>query len=256
MVRASVRVPAEAAEGARVTMLTLFPEGFEELDAGGEVELAAYTDESGAARAREAFGAVRLARVAEGWEEAWKEFHKPVRVGPLWIGPPWERPPADALAVVIDPGRAFGTGAHETTRLCLGLLLELEPGSLLDVGCGSGVIAISAARLGFGPVQALDSDAVAAEATRLNAAQNDVTVDVAEEDAVTAQLPAVDVAVANIEASTIRALAPRLDCRFLIGSGYYRSELIELGGFRPLDRREEARWAADLFERDRTAQSS
>jgi hypothetical protein len=77
-----------------------------------------------------------------------------------------------------------------------------------------------------------------------------VVVDVAEEDALEARLPAVEVAVANIEASTVRALAPRLDCRFLIGSGYYRSELIELAGFRRLDRREEARWAADLFQRN------
>ena len=85
-------------------------------------------------------------------------------MGPLWIGPPWESAPADALAVVIDPGRAFGTGAHATTRLCLELLLDAPRGSVLDVGCGSGVLAIAAARLGFGPVAAVDVDEIAVDA--------------------------------------------------------------------------------------------
>ena len=75
----------------------------------------------------QAFGGAARADVEEGWEDRWREFHRPVRVGPLWVGPPWEEPAADALAVVIDPGRAFGTGAHPTTRLCLELLAELEP---------------------------------------------------------------------------------------------------------------------------------
>ena len=95
--------------------------------------------------------------VEAGWEDRWREFHRPVRVGPLWIGPPWETAPGDALAVVIDPGRAFGTGAHPTTRLCLELLLDLPRTSLLDVGCGSGVLSIAAARLGFGPSSASTS---------------------------------------------------------------------------------------------------
>ena len=249
LLRASVRVPAEAAEGVRVTMLTLFPEGFEESEAGGQIEFAAYTDEPGAARARETFDVVSVAPVADGWEDAWKEFHQPVRVGPLWIGPPWEHAPADAVNVVIDPGRAFGTGAHATTRLTLELLLELERGSMLDVGCGSGVLAIAAAKLGFEPVRALDADPAAVEAARRNALANDVAIGVAVADGLAAELPETHVAVANIEASVVRGLAALLRCRFLIGSGYYLSEAIELRGFRRLDRREEERWAADLFER-------
>ena len=83
-------------------------------------------------------------------------------------------PPPDALAVVIDPGRAFGTGAHATTRLALELLQDVEPTSLLDVGCGSGVLSVAAAKLGFAPVTAVDIDDVALETTRANAAANGV----------------------------------------------------------------------------------
>ena len=90
------------------------------------------------------------------------------------------RPSAPGVIdLVIDPGRAFGTGAHPTTRLCLELLLELaeaERGSLCDLGCGSGVLAIAAARLGFGPVTALDSDRLAVEATAANARDNGVAL--------------------------------------------------------------------------------
>ena len=88
----------------------------------------------------------------EGWEDRWRDFHHGVVVGRFWVGPPWEEAPAGVEAIVIDPGRAFGTGAHPTTRLTLELLQELEPGSLLDVGCGSGVLSIAAAKLGFAPV--------------------------------------------------------------------------------------------------------
>ena len=102
------------------------------------------------------------------------QFHKPVRVGRLWIGPPWEEPDADAIAVVIDPGRAFGTGGHPTTQLCLELLEAEERGSVLDVGCGSGVLSIAAAKLGFAPVLAFDFDPQAVEASERNAADNGV----------------------------------------------------------------------------------
>ena len=88
--------------------------------------------------------------------------------------PPWEPPlDGDGVDLVIDPGQAFGTGAHHTTRLCLELLLELEPaGALADWGCGTGVLAIAAARLGWDPVLACDWEAASVEATRENAAVN------------------------------------------------------------------------------------
>ncbi len=121
--------------------------------------------------------------VPDGWEERWKRFHSPVLVAErIWVRPPWEEPldRADVIDLVIDPGRAFGTGAHPTTRLCLELLVGLagegSPGSLCDLGCGSGVLSIGAARLGFAPVVALDADRLAVEATALNAGANGVSL--------------------------------------------------------------------------------
>ena len=87
----------------------------------------------------------------EGWEDSWREFHHGVVVGRFWVGPPWEEPPPGLEPIVVDPGRAFGTGAHPTTRLSLELLQSSSRARLLDVGCGSGVLSIGAAKLGFAP---------------------------------------------------------------------------------------------------------
>jgi ribosomal protein L11 methyltransferase len=241
-----VTVPPERAEPARAVMLELFPEGFEEVDGPDGVELAAYTDPAGEERLWKAFGGASGTDVDAGWEDRWRSFHHPVRIGPLWIGPPWEEPPAGALAVVIDPGRAFGTGAHPTTRLCLEHLLGCERGSLLDVGCGSGVLAIAAAKLGFGPIVGLDSDPAAVEAASMNAAANRVELEVRLGDAVSGPLPAAELAVANITLETAERVAARLDSRHLIVSGYLASEHPRLDGFVPLRRLEAEGWAADL----------
>jgi ribosomal protein L11 methyltransferase len=119
---------------------------------------------------------VRGAEVADDWAERWREFHRPLLVAErVWVRPPWAEPRTDALDLVIDPARAFGTGAHPTTRLSLELLLDVAPrGPLTDVGCGSGVLAIAAAKLGFEPVFALDNDPAAVEATFANAHRNEV----------------------------------------------------------------------------------
>ncbi len=172
-----------------------------------------------------------------------------MRIGPLWVGPPWETPPADALAVVIDPGRAFGTGAHATTRLCLELLLGEEPGSLLDVGCGSGVLAVAAARLGFAPVVAVDIDPVAVEAAQENAARNGVAVEARVLDALADPLPEASLAVANITLRPVEAVGSRLRSQRLITSGYLAAEEPELRGWRRVERRKLGEWAADLYER-------
>jgi ribosomal protein L11 methyltransferase len=189
--------------------------------------------------------------VASGWEERWREFHRPVRVGPLWIGPAWEAPPPDAIPVVIDPARAFGTGGHPTTRLCLELLVELRSelggASVLDVGCGSGVLAVAASLLGYRPVQAMDVDPIAVEETRRNAAANHASVAVSLADALAADLPLADVVIANIARETVAALAPHLRCRLLVASGYPDADPPGLVGFRHLRRREADGWAADLY---------
>jgi ribosomal protein L11 methyltransferase len=231
-------------------MIALFPEGFEERDAGDGLELAAYTERADAGAALAALGLVDEVEVASGWEDRWRRFHRPVRVGPLWIGPPWESPDADAVTVVIDPGRAFGTGAHATTRLCLELLLELEPAALVDVGCGSGVIAVAAAKLGFEPVFALDDDQAAVEAAVANAAANSVEVDVHLGDALAAALPPADVAVANIARAPVEGVAVRFGGRFLIASGYLEDERPAAAGWKAVERRTAEAWAADLLERD------
>ena len=151
---------------------------------------------------------------------------------------------------MIDPGLAFGTGAHATTRLCLELLQELPRGSLLDVGCGSGVLAIAAGKLGFRPLVALDVDAQAVEATAANARANGVEVDVSLADAALAALPETEIAVANLSAAALEHVAPRLCSRLLVASGYLRSDHPALLGYRPLARRTRAGWAADLLRRD------
>ena len=211
------------------------------------MELAAYGD--AAARVLAAFPGATSAEVESGWEDRWREFHRPVRIGPLWVGPPWEPPPGDAIAIVIDPGRAFGTGAHPTTRLCLELLLELPRTSVLDVGCGSGVLSIAAARLGFGPVTAVDVEEPAVEATRENAAANGVAVDARVVDALVEPLPDAELVVANIALAAVTALGARAQTSRLVTSGYLVGDRPALRGYEHRERRELDGWAADLFER-------
>jgi ribosomal protein L11 methyltransferase len=226
-------------------MLEIFPEGFEEVDRRGGIELVAYTDAAGEERMWAFFGGGRAADVESGWEDRWRAFHRPVRVGGLWVGPPWESPPSGALVVVIDPGRAFGTGSHQTTQLCLAALQELDPGSLLDVGCGSGVLSVSAALLGFGPVTAIDIEGPSVEATRTNAAANGVALDVrlVKPDE---RLARADVVVANISLESVEALTPRIECTTLVTSGYLASETPALPGFEHISRRTLDGWACDL----------
>jgi ribosomal protein L11 methyltransferase len=245
----SVEIPAGRAEEARAWMIELFPEGFEEIDRPHGVELVAYTDSGGEERMWHAFGRARGADLADGWETRWRDFHRPVRVGDLWIGQSWHEPPPDAIPVVIDPGRAFGTGAHPTTRLVLELLASLPRGSVLDIGCGSGVLGIAAAKLGFAPVNALDVDAGSVESTRLNAEANGVAIRVVQGDALRDSLPETDVALANVTREVVEELARRLRTERLVASGYLVSEPEDLPGFRHARRAAAEGWAADLFER-------
>ena len=228
-------------------MIELFPEGFEEVDHGTDLELATYAGPGAEERFWQVFGPGDAADNEPGWQEGWKRFHRPVRVGRLWLGPPWEEPDADAVPVVIDPGLAFGTGAHATTRLCLELLLERAPGSVLDLGCGSGVLAVAAAQLGFGPVIALDEDPAAVEAAGENARRNGVDVDVRCVDVFAVDLPQAQLSLANITLDAAQDLAPRLSSGELIASGYIAAEQPAPVGWVHQERREVDGWAADLF---------
>jgi ribosomal protein L11 methyltransferase len=239
------------AEVARARLLELVPDGFEEVERGAELELVAYVGRQLEPELREAFRLVSAADVPEGWADAWRRFHRPLRIGPLWIGPPWERPPAGVPAVVIDPGRAFGTGAHATTRLCLELLLTLEPASLVDLGCGSGVLAISAAKLGFSPVVAIDRDEDAVAATRTNAAANRVPVETRVGDVLEGTLPDASIGLANLERGLVGRLAARAVPETLVVSGFLASDRLELpAGWSREGRRELTGWAAELLRRD------
>jgi ribosomal protein L11 methyltransferase len=245
----SVRVAAERAEEARALLIELFPEGFEEVPMDGGIEFAAYTKAGGEERLWQVFGPGAATDVDAGWSEAWKRFHQPVRIGRLWVGPPWEEPDEGLMAVVVDPGLAFGTGAHPTTQLCLRFLLEHEPVSLLDLGCGSGVLSIAAAKLGYGPVTAFDLDDAAVAATRTNAAANGVDLTVDRRDVLYDLLPSAELALANIASEPLGEVAGRIEAAELVASGYLVSEEPELEGWTLAERKELQGWVADRFAR-------
>ena len=196
---------------------------------------------------RAAFDEAESAPVEPGWEDRWRAFHRPVVAGGLWIGPPWEPVPAGAHAVVVDPGRAFGTGAHPTTRACIELLAGLERGSCLDAGCGSGVVAIAAARLGFAPVVAVDVDPAAVETASATARLNHVAVDVRLADVLRDGLPETDLVVVNIELAAVEQLLARLVARSAVTSGYLAHETPSAPGWERTGRLELEGWAADVL---------
>ncbi|MES2771402.1 MAG: 50S ribosomal protein L11 methyltransferase [Pseudomonadota bacterium] len=152
-------------------------------------------------------------QVAEqDWVKLTQTQFAPIQISPrLWIVPSWhDAPDAQALVLVLDPGMAFGTGSHPTTRLCLEWLeRHVSPGaSVLDYGCGSGILAIAAAKLGAGLVRAVDIDAQAVVAARSNAERNAVTLRVDDSaDAITGEF---DLVLANILANPLKVLAPAL----------------------------------------------
>jgi ribosomal protein L11 methyltransferase len=235
MLRLAVRVRREDAELVLAELLELAPSGVEEVALGEQIEYAVYgapgelpalPDLRAAAGA--ALVEVRTTEVADGWAERWREFHRPLVLGErLTVRPPWEPPQGTELELVIDPGQAFGTGSHATTRLCLELMLELDPvGSFLDLGCGSGVLAIAAAELGFEPVTALDYDAASIAATQANAAVNAVCIEARLHDLRTTPTPAADTVAANLLAPLLHDWAGlmRERPRQLIASGILQRE--------------------------------
>jgi ribosomal protein L11 methyltransferase len=252
VIRLAIRAPADAAERVLAALLELTPAGVEQVDFEGGVEYAVYGAPGELPALPEGpatVGGVEVTvsgrEVPDDWAERWKRFHGAVLVGGrIWVRPPWEdaalRP--GAIDLVIDPGQAFGTGAHPTTRMSLELMLDVEPsGSFADLGCGSGVLAIAAAKLGFGPVIALDSDRGAIDATRENARENGVVLDRVERANLREQPPpAADVAVANLMRPLLLRLAELIEQppRALILSGLLDSEADEVAAaFAPLGER-------------------
>jgi ribosomal protein L11 methyltransferase len=219
MLRLAIRVTEGDADVVLAELLQYSPDGLEQVDGDGWTEYAIYGapgELPSLPDLETVIGGVRVeistSELEDGWEERWREFHKPLVVeGRLRVRPPWEPMGEETHDLVVDPGRAFGTGAHPTTSLCLELLLDEEPaGSLFDLGCGSGVIAILAARLGFGPITAADYDQLAVEATVVNAKVNAVEVDVSKLDLRTDPLPPADFLVANILAPVLIDLASKM----------------------------------------------
>jgi len=292
VIRLALRVGHEHAELVLAELLELAPAGVEEVQAGeGTIEYAVYGAPGELpslpalkAAAGDALVDISTSETADDWQERWKRFHRPVLVPAprqrsredrcvpaLHVRPPWE-PASDARRgaveeIVIDPGQAFGTGGHASTRLCLELLLQLaqleQPvGPLLDIGTGSGVLAIAAARLGFAPVLGLDHERESVEAARANATANGVDIAVRRLDLRKQPLPWIDasdrragavVVVANLLGPLLLELArvmPRAPAQLLAG-GLLKGQADAVAGafadrlqLRERERRGSGEWAA------------
>jgi ribosomal protein L11 methyltransferase len=277
VIRLAVRVARADAEIVLAELLELAPGGVEEVDRGTEIEYAVY----GAPGELPSLPALRVAagdalvdiattEIADDWSSRWRTFHEPVTIGErLHVRPPWTPAPdggdaAGLLDIAIDPAQAFGTGAHDTTRLCLEALLALGPpaGALLDLGCGSGVLAIAACRLGWHPVLGLDHEAESVAATRDNAAANGVVLDVRRFDLLRdGPPPAAPTVVANLLRPLLLHVAAEgfagEQPRVLIAGGLLAHEADEVAaafarrGLRERARSHGGEWAALTLVMDR-----
>jgi ribosomal protein L11 methyltransferase len=198
-----------------------------------------------------------------GWEDQWRSFHHPVTVGAVTVRPPWWAPQPDTLDVIIHVGMAFGTGSHPTTRQCLAALDGLPRGSLLDAGTGTGVLALSAMRLGFAPVFALDNDPAALVIAEANARRNGLRpllfgADVTDP---AIELPDAEVVVANIALTPIVALGSRYAGALAAGAAHPHTvvlagllneqlapALAAFGGYRRRHTDSEGEWSCLVLE--------
>jgi ribosomal protein L11 methyltransferase len=248
-------------------LVELAPAGFEQVDGDHFVEFAVYGapgELPELPRGRASLGGVTVevsgSEIGDDWADRWREFHRPVQVGRIHVRSPWHEEATggaeEPVDIVIDPGQAFGTGAHPTTRLCLECLQDVTPGPLADLGCGSGVLAIAAAKLGFAPVTAFDNEIAAVEATRANAAANGVALELVERrDLRTGPAPAADVTVANLVRPLLLEMAALMPEQpgTLIVSGLLEGEEDEVAAaFAPFRERRRLRlqgWSALLLTR-------
>lgn len=235
MIRLAVRCRRSEAELALADLLELAPRGVEEVTApNGNADLIEYAI-YGAAGELPDLGAlqaavggalveVRSERVPDDWRERWKRFYHPLLIaGRLYVRPPWERAAerGGVTEVVIDPGQAFGTGTHATTSMCLELLVDAagrqrrlrdllrfrRSRSLCDLGCGSGVLAIAAAKLGFRPVLGVDLEQSALAESDRNARRNYVEVELRRLDLRREKAPVADLVTANLTADLLAGVA-------------------------------------------------
>jgi len=282
LIRLAIRVGRAQAEIGLAGLLGLAPSGVEEVElADGSIEYAIYGAPAEVPELRDlravlggALLDVSQTTVADDWTERWREFHQPSEVGGrLRVRAPWE-PAIDVgngagerwVEIVIEPAQAFGTGAHPTTRLCLELLLSLQRdgrgnGPLTDVGCGSGVLAIAAAMLGWDPVVGTDHDPASVAATLANAAANGVSVDVGLLDLRREEIPSAPTMTANLLAPLLQDLAVRMTdpppVRLIAGGllidqvDAVTAALADRQGLVEIERRHEGEWAAVLLGRDR-----
>lgn len=271
MIRLAVRCSPDQADLVLAELTVLAPNGVEEERGPGYVEYAIYGGEGELPELGELDAAVGGGRIEvssteipDDWADRWRDFHKPLLIGErLWLRPSWEPEREGVLDVVVDPGRAFGTGAHPTTRLCLELLLELEGageavGPLVDLGTGSGVLAIAAAKLGWQPVRGYDHEQAAIEAADLNAEANGVELEL-ERMNLRERLPELAATVvANMTSPILIAVASQLEDRgprTLVLSGILPAELDEVAtafadaGLAESGRRIDGDWAALLVRR-------
>jgi ribosomal protein L11 methyltransferase len=247
MIRLAVRCRPEQAEIVLAELVQLAPGGVEEEAGPDWVEYAIYGAEGelpdlGAVEAAAGDGIVEITseRIPDDWADRWRDFHEPTVIaeGRVVIRPEWrDSPKPDALDVVIDPGQAFGTGAHPTTRMCVDMLVFLADrgdaaGALVDLGTGSAVLAIVAAKLGWSPVLGVDHEAPAIEATKENAAANGIDMSVERVNLRSDSAPTAPTMVANLVAPVLRDVARLMihPPSTLVISGLLTGEALDVAG--------------------------
>ena len=275
MIRLAVRCRPELADRVLAELVELVPGGVEEDRGESYVEYAIYGPPGELpalpdleVAAGDGLVEIETTEIPDDWADRWRDFHEPIVVGGgrLVVRPSWEAGSGGEgeVDIVVDPGRAFGTGAHATTRGCLELLLELADGgeaggALADWGTGSAVLAIAAAKLGWDPVAGCDHETAAIEAARANAAANDVSVELSRVNLREEQPPVAPTVVANLMAPLLLRLARVLATgeaaapRTIVISGLLRSAAGEVGsewgeaGFEVSSTREIGDWVALLL---------
>ena len=157
----------------------------------------------------------------EDWENNWKQYYKPIKIGKLTVVPEWEEKPAEGISLVLDPGLTFGTGSHATTHMCLEAIQEisLENASVLDLGCGSGILGIGAMLLGAKECTSIDIDDKSPKVVNENAELNGVHINALAGDVLGKNWSGYDVVLANIVADVIVKLIPKIKAPYFICSG-------------------------------------